>query len=226
MIKALLSFLRISRLKWHDLKSVEPVSRTFGLDRGTPIDRYYIEAFLNSQRELITGHVLEIAESRYSKEFGHNISSFEVLHVQSHPKATIVGDLTQPSTLPADRIDCFICTQVFNFIFDFERAIEGAYHVLKPGGVLLATVAGISQVSRYDADRWGHFWSFYPQGIQRSFENVFGKENVKVTSYGNSLSAIAFLKGLACDELSADELDYYDRDYPVSISIVAKKSNQ
>ena len=89
---------------------------------------------------------------------------------------------------------------------------------------MLATVSGISQVSRYDADRWGHFWSFYPQGIERAFKQVFGDDNVTIQTFGNSLAAISFVKGIAQDELSKEELDFNDPDYPVSITICARKA--
>lgn len=223
MIKKIISRLGISRLRWHDLKNVNPVSTTFGFDRGTPIDRYYIEKFLKANSQHISGKVLEVAESHYSKKFGSAVTAYEVLHVEKNKNATIIGNLTQEETLPVNVIDCFICTQVFNFIFEFQRAIEGAHQLLKPGGVLLATVSGISQISRYDADRWGHYWSFYPQGIGKSLKKVFGEDNVMINSYGNSLTAISFLKGIAMEELSEQELDFADPDYPVSINIVAKK---
>ena len=223
MIKKIISKLGISRLRWHDLRDVRPVSVEFGFDRGTPIDRYYIEKFLSNNKSLIKGKVLEVAESHYSKKFGTDVSSFEVLHIEKTSNATIIGDLTKPDTLPTNAVDCFVCTQVFNFIFDFQRAIEGAYQLLRPNGVLLATVSGISQISRFDADRWGHYWSFYPQGIAKSMSNVFGEKNVEVTNYGNSLTAISFLKGVAMEELTSHELDFVDKDYPVSICIVARK---
>jgi len=223
MIKLLLSKLRISRLQWHDLKNVHPVSTRFGFDRGTPIDRYYISSFLYENRNLIRGRVLEVADDHYSRKFGTNVNFYEVLHVEETNNATIIGDLANPHTLPVDSFDCFISTQVFNFIFDFQKAIEGTYQLLKPGGVVLATVSGISQISRFDADRWGHFWSFYPQGIERAFKNVFGDSYVKVRSYGNSLTAMSLIKGIAVEELTPEELDFYDEDYPVCITIVAKK---
>lgn len=224
MLDRIFSKLRISRLKWHDLRDVKPVSSKFGTDRGTPIDRYYIEKFLDANRKTITGTVLEVAESRYSKKFGRNVASHEVLHVHNHPSATLVGDLSKPETLPSSIIDCFICTQVYNFIFDFQKAIEGTYRLLKPGGVVLATVSGISQVSRFDADRWGHFWSFYPQGIRQAFADVFGNNSVEVETYGNSLAAICFIKGIAREEINVTELDFYDEDFPVTITIRATKS--
>ena len=105
-------------IDFSDQLRTEPISRKFGFDRGCPIDRYYIDSFLKQNQNLITGSVLEIAESTYSKQFGHDIASYEVLHYDdSNKKATIVGDLTKPETLPKERIDCFICTQTLNFIF-------------------------------------------------------------------------------------------------------------
>lgn len=130
-------------IDFSDQLRTEPISRKFGFDRGCPIDRYYIDSFLKQNQNLITGSVLEIAESTYSKQFGHDIASYEVLHYDdSNKKATIVGDLTKPETLPKERIDCFICTQTLNFIFDVPKAIEGSYKVLKQGGLCCAQFPG------------------------------------------------------------------------------------
>jgi SAM-dependent methyltransferase len=223
LFRAIVSKSRISRLKWHDLRSTKPVSKVFGLDRGTPVDRYYIDKFLDSNRRFIKGRILEVAESHYSRKFGTEVVAYEILHVEKKNNVTIVGDLTDPSSLPSNTIDCFVCTQVFNFIYDFQKSIQGAYRLLKPGGVVLATVSGISPISRYDADRWGHFWGFYPQGIEKAFKGVFGEPGVEVKVYGNSLSAMCFIKGIAWQELSSEELDFEDPDYPVTIAIVARK---
>ncbi|MEC5145399.1 methyltransferase domain-containing protein [Chitinophaga sp. 212800010-3] len=213
----------ISPVAWDSLRRLQPLSTTFGFDRGTPVDRHYITDFLRSHSADIHGHVLEIAESSYSKQFGANVSSFEVLHVQPGSQVTIVGDLTNRASLPENHIDCFICTQTFNFIYDFKTAIEGAWHLLKPGGVLLATLAGATQISAYDAQRWGDYWRFTPQSAERVFGEVFGKDNVEVTSYGNVLTCTAILQGISAEELLQEELDYRDPVYPVIIAVRATK---
>ena len=46
------------------------LSRDFGFDRGTPIDRYYIESFLSTHASDIRGHVLEVADNTYTRRFG------------------------------------------------------------------------------------------------------------------------------------------------------------
>jgi hypothetical protein len=215
----------ISPVRWHNLRNVEPVSSIFGLERGIPVDRYYIEKFLRTNADKIQGSVLEIAESTYSKKFCNDkVKKFEVLHfTDDNPQATIIGDLTNAETLPADRVDCFLCTQTFNFIYDFKKAIHGSYRILKKDGVLLATVAGISQISRYDMDRWGDYWRFTTISALKSFEEVFGKGHVQVESFGNVLSAVAFLEGISSEELSEKELDHKDENYQLLITIVARK---
>ena len=212
-------------IDFSDQLRTEPISRKFGFDRGCPIDRYYIDSFLKQNQNLITGSVLEIAESTYSKQFGHDIAAYEVLHYDdSNKKATIVGDLTKPETLPKERIDCFICTQTLNFIFDVPKAIEGSYKVLKQGGTLLCTVSGISQISRYDMDRWGDYWRFTDLSIRKLMESVFGEGNVEIVTFGNALAATAFLQGLAIDDLpDTSLLDKKDLDYQITIGIKATK---
>jgi len=217
--------MRLNPARWYDLRTTQPVSTVFGLDRGTPVDRYYIEKFLSENKNLIKGNVLEIAENTYSKKFGADrVIKQEILHyANDNANATIIGDLTKPGTLPADRIDCFICTQTFNFIYDFKAAIQGAYHLLKKGGVLVATLGGISQISRYDMDRWGDFWRFTTLSAQLSFGEVFGKENVITKSYGNVLAAVSFLEGISVEELSPAELDVQDENYQLIITVIATK---
>lgn len=207
------------------LNNVKPVSSLMGCDRGTPLDRYYIDRFLSNHKQLIHGKVLEVADSSYSRRFGgNNVEKFEVLHATpDNPNATIVGDLTAPITLPENAIDCFICTHTFNFIFDVQKAIEGAHHILKPGGVLLATVSGISQISRYDMDRWGDYWRFTTASMEKLFSPVFSG-GLKIESFGNVLAATAFLHGLAIEDVpDVTLLDENDPDYQMVITIVARK---
>jgi len=226
MTKKLLKL--INRFKtpvnWCNLRKLKPVSRVFGFDRGTPIDRVYIEHFLKLNKQSIQGVVCEIADNSYSKKYGSNVKAYEVLHyTNDNPKATIVGDLTNISTLPQTKIDCFILTQTLNFIYDFKSAIKGVYYILKKGGVALVTVAGISQISRYDMDRWGDYWRFTDLSIKKAFEEVFGKGNLELETYGNVLTATAFLQGISAEELTQEEIFYKDKDYQVTITIKAMK---
>ena len=208
-----------------DLNRIKPVSPIFGLDRGTPIARYYIEKFLHRNSPLISGRILEVGDSYYSKRFGgEKAESFDVLHaVPGNKTATIIGDLTDPATLPENSMDCFICTQTFNFIFNVQKAVEGVHYLLRPGGVLLFTVCGISQISRYDMDRWGDYWRFTTASLHKLFEPVF-KGRLEIESYGNALAATAFLRGIAVEDLPNQALlDEHDPNYQVLITVIARK---
>jgi SAM-dependent methyltransferase len=227
MLTKLIGYLNRKKtvVQFNELRST-PVSRLFGLDRGTPINRYYIEKFLAARAGLIRGRVLEIGDSEYSRRYGGSrVAKFDVLHAtKDNPAATIVGDLTDPASLPAAAFDCFICTQTFDCIFDLQKAVLGAHHLLKPGGVLLATVSGISQVSRYDMDRWGEYWRFTTASLTRLFEPVFSG-GVEVESFGNVLAATAFLQGIVLEDLPDSALlDDNDPDYQLLLTLVARKA--
>jgi len=216
--------LQNTTVLFNDLNSISPISRDFGFERGKPVDRYYIEKFIQSNKRFINGRVLEIAELNYSSKYALPDSKLEVLHFDNtNPKATIVGDLTKKETLPMNLIDCFICTQTFNFIYDVKKAIEGAHHLLNNNGIMLATVAGLTQISRYDMDRWGDYWRFTDKSIQNLLSEV-GFKDIEITVYGNVLAAIALLQGISIEDLpNKSLLDVVDEDYQVLIAIKARK---
>lgn len=205
---------------------VSPVSRTFGFDRGKPVDRYYIEKFISSNKNFIYGDVLEVETSTYTKKFGNTSVKSFILKFDKTSKFEsnlVYGDLTNKISIPSNKFDVFICTQTLNFIFEVEAAIESIFSLLKKNGVGLITVASLTQISRYDADRWGDFWRFTPQGIQKLFSDKFGEDCVELMVYGNSYSAIHLLKGFASDELSTKKLNEIDEDYPIVIALKITK---
>jgi SAM-dependent methyltransferase len=215
----------VGTVRFGSLRRVTPISRRFGLDRGQPIDRYYIAAFLSRNADDIRGDVLEIGDDFYTREFGGGrVSRSDVLHLHSgNPSATLVGDLADAQHIESASFDCVIFTQTLQFIYDLRAALDHLHRILKPGGRLLATVPGISQISRYDMDRWGDFWRFTSLSARRLFEDTFPGANVTVQPYGNVLAAIAFLEGLAAEELKQAELDRRDLDYELLISVRAVK---
>jgi len=87
-----------------------------------------------------------------------------------------------------------------------KSAIANVHRSLTPGGVALVTLPGISQISRYDMERWGDYWRFTSLSAEKLFGEVFGEANVDVTLYGNVLSATAFLYGIAAEEFKKEEL--------------------
>lgn len=212
-------------VRFGNFRRVKPISTVFGFDRGLPIDRYYIEGFLSANRSDIQGNVLEVAENKYTLMFGgERVSRSDVLHVcEGNPNATIVADLTSGDTLPSQYFDCVILTQTLQFIYELRAAIRTLHRILKPGGVLLATCPGISQISRYDMDRWGDHWRFTTLSARKLFEEVFSPSEIRIESYGNVLAAASLLQGLAVEDLRRDELENHDADYELIVAIRAVK---
>ena len=212
------------RVRFGDLRRLTPISREFGFDRGLPVDRYYIEKFLERHASEVGGRVLEIGDDSYTKRFGGaRVSRSDVLHVHAgNPRATLVGDLTDASVLPEAAFDCIILTQTLHLIYGVRLAVERLHRALAPGGVVLVTAPGISPIDR---GQWGETWcwSFTAVSVNRLFSEVFGDDAVMVEQYGNVFSATAFLHGLAVEELERDDLDPLDHAFPVILGVRARK---
>jgi glycosyltransferase involved in cell wall biosynthesis len=212
----------VGRVDFGHLRRLTPVSRQFGFDRGQPIDRYYIENFLGSQAKDIKGRVLEIKDNTYSRRYGGSrVEVSDVLDiVEDNPQATVVADLSHAPHVPTDTFDCILCTQTLHLIYDMRSAISTLHRILKPGGVLLVTVPGISQIE-HGASQW--HWAFTSQSVEFLFEEAFPAANLWIRSHGNVLAATSFLQGLAAQELTHEELDYRDPCYEVLITLRAIK---
>lgn len=212
---------RLFRPAWlGTVRRTSPLSDAWGYDRGTPVDRYYIEAFLNQYRQDIRGRVLEVKDSGYSDRFGSGVAQSHVLDIDpANPHATVIADLSAADGIASEQFDCFVLTQTLQFIYDLRAAIQHAYRILRPNGVLLVTVPGISPLDRRLTD----YWHLTAASCSTLFGEVFGPQNVTIYSYGNMLAAIAFLTGMARQELSEPELDVNDRRFPVIIAVRAVK---
>jgi SAM-dependent methyltransferase len=196
------------RWDWGDLRRLQPVSREFGYDRGLPIDRYYIERFLETHRRDITGRTLEIGDDEYTRRFGGDRTTRrDVLHVHGrNPAATIVGDLADAPQIADATFDCIVVTQTLHLIYDVGRAVATLHRILRAGGVVLATFPGISQLS---GDEWSRTWSwaFDSRLARQFFASHFGDQSVSVKAHGNPLAAAAFLQGLAATDLAPAQLE-------------------
>jgi SAM-dependent methyltransferase len=209
-----------------DLRRTSPISDDWGFDRGTPVDRYFIHRFLETNAPYVRGETLEIDTDEYTRRYGGDrVKKRDVLHLTDYlPGITIVGDLTDGRTIPSDAFDCVIVTQTLQLIYDPAAAVRTLHRILKPGGVVLSTVPGISKMTVDEDEKWGYFWGFTSLSARRIFQASFGDGQVDITTYGNVLSASAFLYGLAAEELSADELNRTDPDVQLLIGIRATKA--
>jgi peptidoglycan/LPS O-acetylase OafA/YrhL/SAM-dependent methyltransferase len=210
------------------LRRTDPINRGWGFERGLPIDRYYIEQFLTENAQFIQGTVLEIGDDTYTRQFGGDrVARAEVLHVEEgNPLATYVGDITSAGQIPDNRYDCVVLTQTLQLVYDLPAAVRTVHRILKPGGVVLCTVPGITHVLRGETVNWGEYWcwSFTSSVMRRLFGEHFQRSDMHIATRGNVLAVTSFLHGLSSDELSRQELDRVDPNYEMIITVRASKA--
>lgn len=199
--------------------SLEPVNLGFGHGKGTPIDRVYIGTFLKSHAQDIAGRVLEIGDNEYTIKFGGNrVQHSDVLTYASDDPNHIVGRLESCPQIADNTYDCIILTQTLHYIFDMPAAVAELYRILKPGGTVLCTVPGLSQISRWDMDRWGDRWRLSTLAMRELFEHsLFGEGSVEVSSYGNVHTAVAFIEGVVAEKIKPSKLMFTDPDYQILV---------
>jgi SAM-dependent methyltransferase len=210
----------LRRLRRQLSPAPRPVSAVFGLDRGTPVDRFFIERFLDRNRRDIRGRVLEFEEALYAPRYGSNVEHVDVLHPTENGHATVVADLLQSETLPTG-YDCVIATQVLQYVFDVRSAVAGLHTMLAPGGVALVTLPVVSRISPGDQAAYGEYWRFAPDGARRLFDERFSE--VETEAHGNVATACAFLQGIAAEELGGELMSADDEAFPVLVTVRARK---
>lgn len=208
-----------------DFERLSPLSTEFGYDRGGPVDRYYIEGFLQRESASVQGRVLEIGDNEYTLRFGgKKVSKSDILHVdESNPAATFVGDLSHTPHIPDNLFDCIVLAQTLHLIYDFKGALQTCHRLLKPGGTLLLTVPYITSI---DHGEWKKtwYWSFTDKAMQKLMEDVFPAATLEVKSYGNVYAATAFLQGMGLPEVDKKKLDHHDQHFQVIVSVKAVKA--
>lgn len=200
-----------------------PLSDHWGRDRGTPVDRYYIERFLAAERHAIRGRVLEVLNADYTERFGIGVEKSDVLDIDpANASATIVADLAAAEDVPGEAFDCFVLTQTLQYIYDLESAIRHVHRVLRPGGTVLCTVPTVSRIAK--STLANEYWRFTALCCERLFVDAFPGGTVNARAHGNVLASVAFLVGMAAEELSPRELELVDPFFPLLVTVKATKA--
>lgn len=205
--------------------STTPISRRFGTERGTPIDRFYIERFLKNNEEIIQGDVLEIEDNTYTIQFGGaKVSNMLIMDVSSKDEGiTFRGNLETGEGILDGIADCFILTQTLMYIFDLKKAVHNISRLLKKDGKVLITCSGISQNSMRCMDNYGCYFNFNQNALVRIFEDEEELHIIDSGSYGNVKTVTAHLNGLCCEDLKKEDFEDNDKYYPLIVYVVVEK---
>jgi SAM-dependent methyltransferase len=203
------------------IDGVEPLDRHYGMGRGVPIARYYINRYVDRIAGQIRGTVLEFGAPTYSGSFD---CTPETISIDAADNPTLLMDICDPTVgrLKGGSYDFIICTSVLHLVPDPRQAVDNMYELLKPGGTLLVAEKSVSIV-----DPWlGAIdkWRFTPTGIRALLARF---ADVRVDAFGNLYTMCAYLSGMAVEEVPADKLDYHDPGYPiVSIALASRAESR
>jgi len=195
-----------------------PFSETFGFDRGTPIDRFYMQRFLDEHTAAIRGDAGEIAGSDYLQKYGAGrLRRVEVIDIDpANPRATLIADLAEPDSLPSASFDCLVVLQTLQYTEQPEVALAGCLRALRPGGTLLVAVPALAPHDQREAETADH-WRFWPAGVESMLRRLAPDMRHQVSGYGNLVAALAFLHGLSAEELESSELLANDPRFPIVV---------
>jgi SAM-dependent methyltransferase len=205
--------------QWGNLRRTTPLSANFGFDRGTPVDRFYLHRFLDSCRSRITGRVLEVQVSSYTRTYGHDVETAHTVDIDPRFGATYTCDLADARQIPSDTYDCFLLPNTLQHVANLSAVLRTALRVVKPGGTLLASAPLLLPLIPDGDD----YWRLSPAGWRATLAREWEGCDVAVEGHGNSLAASAAMYGIALEELTAKELSVHDPRYPVLVTMACTK---
>ena len=127
--------LPLGSVRFGDLRRLSPISRIFGFDRGTPVDRYYIERFLGEHRRHRRTRARDRRQHLYPALRRHSSEAERLLDISpTNPRSTLVGDLERSDILPEGAFDCIVLTQTLQFCLTSEKGSRRCTEHSNPAG--------------------------------------------------------------------------------------------
>jgi hypothetical protein len=206
--------------RWGNLRRDEPFSSEWGIDRGTPVDRYFGDRFFAENAHLIGGKVLEIQTSIYTDRYGVGVAQADSVDIDGQFGPTIVCDLAKADdVIASNSYDCFLLPYTLLVVKELEPALRNAMRIVKPGGTVLATTSVMTPILA----EYPEYWRMTECGWREVLARVWPGCEIEVRTHGNYVSAVASIMGLAQEELTERELNRHDPRFPVLISIKGRK---
>lgn len=205
------------QMDFGDFRRHVPVCPSFGYTRGTPVDRFYLEQFVDDIRSQVVGVTLEIGGRPGNRELYEFWGATEYYTMDADPRAgaDLIADAHDRSACKQESLDCVILFNVLEHCARPWDVVENVHHWLKKGGTVFCMVPNIQRIHRDPRD----YWRILPDALQGLFDRFM----TRVITYGSLLTSIAALSGVATEELTLAELGQVNPQYPVVSCVVAIK---
>jgi SAM-dependent methyltransferase len=182
------------------------------------ISRALVEKFVEANKAMICGDILEIGRNVYKGVVPpENIVSYSCLDISVFPDVDIVADIQNMKQVEADSFDAIICTQVLEHVPNPFDAIDELYRILRPGGNLLITVPFLNNYHMEPDDYW-RFTEYALKHLLKKFSHC------TVANHGTTYHHIVATLGFAASEVNLDTPERVDAPkFPVIVSAIAQK---
>ena len=185
---------------------------------GTPVDRYYLNKFLDRIRPLVAGETLEIGGSSANREMYRfsKTTSYQSMDAALQSAADVKADAHYPKTWKRAQFHTILAFNVLEHCRRPWNVIENIHRWLISGGRFFGVVPIAQRVHNDPKD----YWRIMPDALSALFEDF---DSVEVATFGNLKSCFASLAGISAEEISVEELDEVDPYYPVVACVYAVK---
>jgi hypothetical protein len=209
----------VGAIDFGNFKRLIPFCPDYGYSRGTPIDRYYLNRFIEEIRDEVTGNTLEIGGAKQNQQlYGFSRANpYRALDMKAKTGVDIVGDVHNPDLCRNNSLDSII---IFNVLEHCERpwvVVDNIHNWLKERGKVFCMVPTAQRIHGAPND----FWRILPDAMGTLFSKFSA---LKLLSYGNPITTISSLMGIAAEELSREDLESLNNEYPVATCVVAQKA--
>ena len=134
-----------------------------------------------------------LPQNRGTQLYGLDISNEAITQAKkkSYISQLFLGDLTKKETLPQEKFDVVICSEVLEHIQDCSRAIRNISQLIKKGGKLLLSVPHCRKYWTIHDTFSGHYKRFEKSEIERELKKN-GFEIIEGLPWGFPIYAIYY----------------------------------
>lgn len=202
--------------RWGSFLRAAPFSDDDQREPGTPIDSFYVRAFVDANLDAVRGRVLAARDTELvDRSAVGRVSSVDVFDIDPYNvSAKILTDLCDPVAFDPASYDCIIVTQTIQRLADPALGLKVLWSALRPGGSILLSSPVVAPVDRaHGINR--DLWRYSSYGLQTLVRSVLPDAQCSACDFGSLATAIGFIAGIPKERMPQRALAWHDERVPV-----------